>query len=150
MTPDRFVLDASVAMSWCFEDEAEGYADGILDKLVESEALAPSVWPLEVANVIVVAERRGRLRPTESSRFLHLLRSLPIEVIQEPSEGVTGEILALAREQDLSSYDASYLDLAMREGLPIATLDASLRSAALRCSVPLVLVDRTSSEGPGR
>jgi predicted nucleic acid-binding protein len=131
------VLDNSVIMAWCFRDVGEDYADIVLDSLVKHEALVPGIWPLEVANVLVAAERRGRLSETDSIRFLALLADLPLRVIQESPNRVTGEILALARETGLSSYDASYLDLAMREGVPLATLDQGLRKAAAKVGVEL-------------
>jgi predicted nucleic acid-binding protein len=134
--PARFVVDNSVVMAWCFEDEADGYADGVLEGLVAGEAFVPSVWPLEVGNVLLVAERRGRLDEASSVRFLELLGGLPITVEQEPPERMLGEVVSLAREHGISTYDASYLDLAMRLGLPIATRDASLAKAAKKCRVP--------------
>ncbi len=134
---NRFVLDNSVVMAWCFRDVGDDYADAVLESLAGSEALVPGIWPLEVANVLVVAERRRRLSETDSARFLALLTDLPLRVIQEPPLRVTGAILALARETGLSSYDASYLDLAMREGAPLATLDHGLRKAAAKVGVAL-------------
>ena len=83
----------------------------------------------EVGNVLLVAERKKRISQADSARFIALLRDLPIVIEQEPSDVMFGEILALAREHRLSTYDASYLDLAMRKGLPIATLDNSLIAA---------------------
>ncbi len=132
-----FVVDNSVVMSWCFADENSGYADRVLAALETKTAAVPVVWPLEVANVLLVAERKKRLGKADSIRFLELLRELPLEVIQEAPQRMTGEIMALAREQQLSSYDASYLDLAMRKGLPLATLDAALIKAAEKCGVLL-------------
>jgi predicted nucleic acid-binding protein len=134
----RFVVDNSVVMAWCFEDEAGGYADTVLDALAQGEALVPGIWPLEVVNVLLVGERKGRLTAADTTRFLHLLDKLPIQVVPEPPGRVTGAVLTLARDQGLSSYDASYLDLAMREGLPLATLDETLRRAAARSAVPLL------------
>lgn len=130
------VLDCSVAMSWCFEEEASDYADRVLDALEEGEALVPSVWPLEVANVLVVAERRGRLKVGESARFLELLQSLPIFVEEVSLPRATGAVLSLARELDLSVYDASYLELAMRSGVALATHDQALAKAADAAGVP--------------
>lgn len=124
------VLDCSVAMSWCFEEEASDHADRVLDALEEGEAFVPSVWPLEVANVLVVAERRGRLKVGESARFLELLQSLPIFVEEVSLPRATGAVLSLARELDLSVYDASYLELAMRSGVALATHDQALAKAA--------------------
>jgi len=125
----RLVLDCSVAMSWCFEDEADAESDRVLDALATCEALVPSVWPLEVANVLLVAERRDRLTPAASSRFLDLLGALPILVEEVPFERATSQVLAVARTSDLSAYDASYLELAMRTGSPLATRDERLKEA---------------------
>jgi predicted nucleic acid-binding protein len=124
-------------MAWCFRDVGDGYVDAVRGSLEGNDALVPGIWPLEVANVLVAAERRRRLSETDSARFLALLADLPIRVIQEPPQRVTGEIFALARETGLSSYDASYLDLAMREEAPLATLDDGLRKAAGRVGVQL-------------
>lgn len=132
-----FIVDNSVVMSWCFADEDKGYADSVLTALETLTAEVPAIWPLEVANVLLVAERKKRLGKADSIRFLELLRELPLEVIQEVPQRMTGEIMALAREQQLSSYDASYLDLAMCKGLPLATLDAALIKAAEKCGVAL-------------
>lgn len=133
-----FVIDTSVVMSWCFKDETNRYADGILDLLEEATALVPSIWPLEVGNVLLVAERRKRLSEADSMRLITLLSELPIIVEQEPPERLIHEILTLAREHKLSSYDASYLDLAMRKGLSLATIDKNLIAAAKRSRVPIV------------
>ena len=136
---EDFVIDTSVVMSWCFKDETNRYADGILDFLEEATALAPSIWPLEVGNVLLVAERKKRLSEADSMRFVTLLSELPIIVEQEPPERMMHEILMIAREHKLSSYDASYLDLAMRKGLSIATIDKNLVAAAKRSQVPIVM-----------
>ncbi len=128
--PESFVVDNSVVMSWCFQDQANEYADSILRRLVDTTAYAPSIWPLEVVNVLLAAERRGYISEADSVRFINLLSQLPIVVHQEgPGKGLK-DLLALARAHDLSSYDASYLDLAMKRGLPLATLDMKLRRAA--------------------
>lgn len=137
-----FVVDNSIVMSWCFDDEEDDYADSVLTALETMTAGVPAVWPLEVANVLLVAERRKRLTKSDTIRFLELLRELSVEVIQEASQRVTSEIIALAREQQLSSYDASYLDLAIRKGLPLATLDVRLRTAAKKCDVAFFDPDR--------
>ena len=136
---ERFVIDASVVMAWCFEDEAGPYADAVPERFAQAEAPAPIIWPLEVGNALVVAERRGRITPAETVRFLSLLRQLPIIVEGETPSRIFGEILSLAREQDLSTYDAACLDLAMRAGLPLATQDDALRRAAARCGVKVYL-----------
>jgi len=134
-----FVLDTSVTMSWCFEDEANAYADAVLESLIHVKALAPAAWPLEISNVLAVAERCGRIDKAGSVRFINLLMQLPIMVEVETPQRVFGEILTLAREYHLSSYDASYLDLAMREGIPLATQDRRLQAAAKQTGVTLYL-----------
>lgn len=134
----EFVIDNSVVMSWCFQDETNKYADDVLGLLEEGTAYVPAIWPLEVSNVLLVAERRKRLSQADSSRFISLLSELPIIVDQESPERMLSEILALAREYKLSSYDASYLDLAMRKGLPVATTDINIIAAAKRSSVPII------------
>src|SRR4030043_318155 len=133
-----FIIDNSVVMSWCFKDETSKYTDAVLDYLEKATAYVPAIWPLEVSNVLLIAERRNRLRQADSSRFISLLFELPIIVEQEAPERMLSEILALAREYKLSSYDASYLDLAMRKGLPIATTDKNIISAAKRISVSIL------------
>ena len=135
MKSPTFVLDASVALMWCFETDASGYANAVLDSLASATAAAPAIWPLEIGNALIVAERRGLSETADSTRFLSLLRKLPITLEQETPRRMFGEILTLARDQQLSTYDASYLDLAMRSGLPIATRDRALRQAARRCGV---------------
>ena len=131
------VIDNSVVMSWCFRDESSKYADIVLDYLQKSNAVVPPVWPLEVVNVLLVAERTKRLSEADSMRFLTLLNQLPITVEEGQSEEMMLRTLSLARKYRLSSYDASYLDLAMRKGLPIATLDKGLRAAAQKTEVPI-------------
>ncbi|MBW2670457.1 MAG: type II toxin-antitoxin system VapC family toxin [Deltaproteobacteria bacterium] len=135
---DDFVIDNSVVMTWCFKDETSQYADLVLDRLEVSDGFVPSIWPLEVCNVLLVAERKNRIGEADSARFIALLSELPIIVEQEPPERMIMEIFALARKHKLSSYDASYLDLAMRKGLPIATLDKNLIAAAKRSKLPIL------------
>ncbi len=132
-----FVLDCSVTMAWCFEDESDDYADQVLDTLNENSALVPSIWPLEVANVLLMAERRQRLMEADSSRFVELLGSLPIQVAEDATGRVLGPVIPVGREYNLTAYDAAYLDLAMCYGTPLATQDKSLREACKKCGVPL-------------
>jgi predicted nucleic acid-binding protein len=133
-----FVIDNSVVMTWCFKDETSQYADHILDRFEDSTGFVPAIWPLEICNVLLVAERKKRMGEAGSVRFMALLAELPIIVEQEPPERMIKENFALARKHKLSSYDASYLDLAMRKGLPIATLDKNLLAAAKRSKVPIL------------
>ncbi len=134
----RFVIDNSVVMAWCFEDEDSGYAERVLERLADARAVVPSIWPLEVVNVLLTAERRKRLRRSDVAHFLNLVASLPIAVEPDAPGRVFTEVLSLAREAGLTSYDASYLDLAMREGIPLATQDAALRKAAKKLHVKLL------------
>lgn len=133
-----FVLDNSVAMAWCFADQATSYTESVFDRLWATDALVPAIWPLEVANVLLVSERTHRLFEAEAARFLRLLEALPIAVDSQSARQAFGPVLTLGRAQSLSAYDAAYLALAMREGLELATIDESLRLAAARVGVPLL------------
>lgn len=137
MAQPALVVDASVTLSWAFEDAGNAYADLVLEALAEVKACVPNIWPLEVGNALLVAERRGRLNQADSVQFLALLWQLPIVVEAGRADLMLGETLALAREQRLSTYDATYLHLAMRRGLPLATNDEAMRQAAARAGVPL-------------
>lgn len=137
MNPELFVLDASMTLAWCFHDGGGQQAEQVLDSLSDSHAIVPSLWLLEVSNAVLNAERRKRLSAAESSRFLQLLRSLPIQIEEVTSiERAWGEILNLARIHRLSTYDAAYLELAMRSGAPLATLDDALLKAAKASGIP--------------
>jgi len=135
---NSFVVDNSVVMSWCFNDEANKYGDAVLDRLAESTAIVPPIWPLEVVNVLLVAERRNRLKQVDSVRFITLLSQLPIVVEHEGPERKMKDLLSLGRANNLSSYDAAYLDLAMRNDCPIATLDKKLIEAAKNVDVTIL------------
>ena len=136
---ESFVVDNSVVMSWCFKDETNQYADAILDRLSDATAFVPSIWPLEVVNVLLVAERKKRLSEADSVRFITLLSQLPIIVEHERPERMMKDLLALARSNNLSSYDASYLDLSMRKGIPISTLDTRLITASKKTNIPILM-----------
>lgn len=131
------VLDASVTMTWCFPDEHSDFAWAVLDHLERNSAVVPVLWPIEVANAILVGERRRRLSASESARFLKLLSGLAIHVDTRTAESVFPRTLPVARTYGLSAYDASYLELAMREELPLATLDERLQKAAADAGVVL-------------
>ena len=135
---NSFVVDNSVVMSWCFNDEANKYGDAVLDRLAESTAIVPPIWPLEVVNVLLVAERRNRLKQVDSVRFITLLSQLPIVVEHEGPERKMKDLLSLGRANNLSSYDAAYLDLAMRNDCPIATLDKKLIEAAKKVDITIL------------
>ncbi len=125
----RFVLDCSVAMAWCFENQRDRYSDAILGALEADSAVVPALWPLEVTNVLLVAERRRQLRHADAMRFLALVAELPVEVDRAPALREMRELLALGRQHRLSVYEAAYLHLAVRERLPLATRDGELRAA---------------------
>jgi predicted nucleic acid-binding protein len=133
----EIVVDNSVVVAWCFADQATELSLAVLAYLENHTAVAPGVFPLELGNALVVAERRKKLARADAQRFLRLVQSLPLRVEQELPQRQLGEVLALARQYDLSTYDAAYLDLAMRAALPLATMDQPLRVAAKRAGVPL-------------
>jgi predicted nucleic acid-binding protein len=131
----RVVLDCSVTIAWCLDEEASEEAYPLLLAIEEGGAVVPVIWPFEVANVLTVSERQGRLSALESTRFLGMLRRLSIDIEQEESHRVFAEVLAIARSQRLTVYDAAYLELAIRLSLPLATLDKALRTAARKLGV---------------
>jgi predicted nucleic acid-binding protein len=134
-----FVLDASIALAWCFDDEATEATTALRHRVRDEGACAPALWPLEVVNVLLHAERRGRLSGPDVQARVDLLRALPIGIDQESSARAWSDLLILARAQALTVYDAAYLDLALRRGLPLATKDKALRDAAMRLRVETVL-----------
>jgi predicted nucleic acid-binding protein len=125
-----FVLDASVALAWCFGDEESDRGVRILEALRSSDAIVPQLWTLEVANALLVAERRQRLDAGQADRFIRMFLGLPIGADPGSRSAAFREIRQLARTHGLSVYDATYLELALRMSLPLATMDASLRRAA--------------------
>lgn len=137
----KFVLDCSVTMAWRFEDEADPRADAALDSLADATAYTPAIWGLEVANVLLVAERKGRLTEADVSEFISRLREMPIEQDPIPDLEIVNRIISLARNHGLSAYDGAYLELAMRLGAPLATLDAELAEAARSAGVRLTTKD---------
>jgi predicted nucleic acid-binding protein len=132
------VVDASVALAWCFDDEASPVSDAILDMVKDDGAIVPSLWHLELANVLLQAERRGRTIVGGLVARLELLDQLPIATDAETSGRAWREVLALARSERLTTYDAAYLELAVRRGLSLATRDEALLGAAKRLGIALV------------
>jgi predicted nucleic acid-binding protein len=130
-----FVLDGSVTIAWFFEDETDDYADSVEDALTVATAIVPSLWRLEVANALLMGERRKRTTEAKVTAFLSLLKLLPIAPDDETANRAWQETLNLARTHNLSVYDAAYLELAVRRGLPLATLDAKLKAAAFAVGV---------------
>ena len=136
---EDFVLDCSVTMTWCFNDEATEKTLSLLESLADNRtAYTPGIWTLEVANVLLVAERKKRIRVSDSNRFLSLLKSLPVETESSISLSNIDHITSIGRNYQLSSYDSAYLELAWRKEIPLATLDSKLESAAKRLNIPCI------------
>ncbi len=135
----RFVLDASVVLTWCFPDENAALARHVADKFKQGDAaLAPSFWPHEVLNALLVAEKRRRLSNELMHVFLDDLAALPVELKQFSAETVFDRIQLLSRKHGLTAYDAAYLDLTLESGLPLATLDEDLIRACKKEHVALL------------
>lgn len=135
-----FVLDNSVTMRWFFGDgrpKELDYANTVLDAINSQNAIAPATWGLEVANVIVRAEAKDLVTEARSGAFLEMLDGLDIEIDAATFAHALSDTLQLARRYRLSAYDASYLELAMRLGIPLATLDENLQKAAKKAGVKL-------------
>lgn len=130
-----FVVDASTALTWCFEDGSSDEGDQVLDRFRDDHAVVPQLWELEVANALLVAERRGRVTEAQATRIVSLLSALPISI--DPTGPAMTTLLATGRQHRLSAYDSTYLVLAARDGLPLATLDEKLRRAARAAGVAL-------------
>ncbi|HEX7389447.1 MAG TPA: type II toxin-antitoxin system VapC family toxin [Acidiphilium sp.] len=130
-----FVLDASIAACWAFDDEDHPVAALALERIRTDEAVAPSLWWFEIRNTLITGGRRGRLTETDTTTFLRELSRFGIIIDHTPREAA---ILALARQHRLTVYDASYLELAQREALPLATLDTDLRKAAAALDITLL------------
>ena len=136
-----FILDASVAISWCFPGdptEDTSYRRRILRELASNEAVVPEVWPFEIANSLFVSySKRKRITGQQIQEYLHLLKALPIRV-ETQNLWANVDLESTARRHNLSAYDVAYLDLAQRSRLPLATSDALLRQAALAEGVALI------------
>lgn len=130
-----------MAVAWCFEDQTTPFTDAVLDLLARGiQVSVPAVWPLEVANALLSAERRQRVTVAQVTSFLSRMSGFAISV--EPAEvrRAFGQVLSVARQQRLTEYDAAYLELALREALPLATLDDSLRRAAQSVGIKMVML----------
>jgi predicted nucleic acid-binding protein len=135
----NFVLDSSLTMAFVLADEANAETDKILDSLGRgSKAFAPALWRWEVGNVLLMAERRKRITAAESRRHLSLLQSLPVEVDENALREAWNAAPPLARKHRLTIYDAAYLELAIRRGAPLGSLDTDLRKAAKAEGVKLL------------
>ena len=136
------VVDASTALAWCFPDEASEYADGVLVGLEGHTILVPAIWSLELANAVLVGERKKRLNQPEIKSFTTLLENLPVVQDTQPSIETVRSVLPLARAHGLSAYDAAYLELSIRHGAPLASLDGKLQKAAAAAGIKLFGANR--------
>ena len=114
------VVDCSVAVAWCIDDEASAETDALLARVRDEGGVVPGLWHLELGNVLLQAERRGRLKESDIAGRLELLRALPIATDDEPPARTLREVLSLARAERLTTYDAAYLELALRKGATLA------------------------------
>jgi predicted nucleic acid-binding protein len=137
MSP-TFVADCSIAMAWLFHDEATPKTVALLNRLATETALVPGWWSVEVTNVLAMAERKGRITAAQSDAFIADLSKLGIERDNEAPDRAFTHLLALCRTHRLTSYDAIYLDLSIRRGLPLATLNGDLRKIAKKLGVGLL------------
>jgi predicted nucleic acid-binding protein len=137
----RFVLDASVTLAWCFPDEHTAYAEAVLDLLANGvEAMAPAIWPFEVGNALLAGEKRNRVTVAQVTSILRRIADLPISVDPVQADHAFEHVLPLARQTGLTEYDAAYLELSLRLGLPLATLDTKLRQSAKDVGVALLKI----------
>jgi predicted nucleic acid-binding protein len=135
----RFVLDASVVLTWCFPDENTDLAERVADQFKQGDtAMAPSFWPQEVLNALLAGEKRKRISREMIRSFLDDLAALPVTLEQMPPGIVFDRIQTLSRQHGLTAYDAAYLDLALENGLPLATLDEALARACRNAGVASV------------
>lgn len=132
------VLDASLALAWALPDEASEYSDALLRRIAASGAVVPALWLHEIANGLLVAQKRGRYSAAQRTAFIEELLRLPIEIEAPGARAVLDGQTALAERYGLTAYDAAYLDLAMRQGLPLATQDKAMKAAAAKAGVPVL------------
>jgi len=135
-----FVVDASVAMTWLFKDKTTPQTAALLGRLASETAVVPAMWHIEVANVIAMAERKKRITPSDAESFVSNLNQLGIEADVEAPQRAFSHLLPLCRAHQLTSYDAAYLELALRRHLPLATLDKQLGNAARKLGVQSALI----------
>ena len=133
-----FVVDCSIAMAWLFQGEATPKTSALLNRLATETALVPAWWFIEITNVLALAERKRRITQAQSDAFLADLGKLGIERDDEAPDRAFTHLLALCRTHRLTSYDAIYLDLAIRQRLPLATLDDDLRKTAKKLGIGLL------------
>jgi predicted nucleic acid-binding protein len=135
---DGIVIDSSLAAAWCFSDEATPQTDALLRSLQDTRGLVPSLWHFELTNMLIQAERRKRIGSDDATALLVFFDSLPIETDTEAPAARRRDVWVLARRHKLTSYDAAYLELAIRTAMPLATRDEALAGAAMECGVSVL------------
>lgn len=133
-----FVLDSSMALAWVLPRQQTARTGALLTRATEDGALTTTLWPIEVANVLLVYERREQLTAAERMNAIGFFASLPIEIDDQTAARAWGSAFDLAVAHRLTVYDAGYLELALRAGLPLATLDGDLRRVAMKLGVPVL------------
>ena len=133
-----FVLDSSVALAWVLPRQQTATTKALLDQATEYGTLTTALWPIEVANVLLTYERRGQMTTAERISAIGLYNELPIEIDAQTAERAWGTSFELALAHKLTIYDAGYLELALRSGLPLATLDQALGKAAASAGVTVL------------
>jgi len=133
----HFVLDSSVTMAWCFEDEKTTYTEAVLDAVAAGTAVVPSLWTYEILNVLVIAQRRKRMTQAQALTFWQGLQSFSIQVDDHSAHSGPFAVMSLAEQYQLTAYDAAYLELALRTGFALASLDGDLVKAAKASGVSI-------------
>jgi predicted nucleic acid-binding protein len=134
----RLVLDVSAVCAWCFEDERTPASEALLARLPECELCIPGLFLWELANVLLMAERRSRITAADRSAFLALMAQLDLHLDPADPTVIWHDVLSLAARHHLTAYDAAYLELAMRWGLPLASRDGALGAAARAAGLDLL------------
>lgn len=129
------VLDTSIAITWCFENEATEQTDRLFDDVCDHGAVVPSLFYLELGNFLLIAEKRGRMTREAVATRLSLIADLPISLDPETAARAWRDVLELARNEKLTTYDAAYLELAIRRNIALLTKDKDLAKAAKRRGV---------------
>ena len=133
------VLDVSIALAWAFRDETSPYATSVIGRLRRDRAAAPGIWTIEVSNALIVAVRRGRIDEMNAYRIHRVIQDLPMEIDWDYTAATLGHrVLRLGIDHGLTAYDACYVDLAIRRGLPLATLDERLARAASKAGIEIL------------
>lgn len=135
--PPDFVLDVRVSLAWIVSTQGTPYTSGVLQRMPTAVAATPASWPLELAQAVLLAERRGSLTPVQSAQKLATVAGFNIRIDDRPHAGLWPDVMAVARSRRMPVFDAAYLELAVRLKLPLATINATLTRAAAAAGVPV-------------